>query len=164
MFEIEHIDDPCQVTIAVNPKEYIELFESDTITKKHEGVHKGEDSMNLYSFGKRINSVKEIEIFGQLEKDTVNQSSQASKCIVLSFFCKFGYQNETFRNYYLALKKHKNGRRQKLVPQIGKIGLHFGKSFLRSKNPIFENLCKFHTTLKAILIRTTLIKRILIRN
>ena len=30
--------------------------------------------MNICSFGKRINSVKEIEMFGQLKKDTVNQS------------------------------------------------------------------------------------------
>ena len=74
MFEIEHIDDPCQATIAVNRKEYIELFESDTINKKHKVVHKGEELMNLCSFGKRINSVKKIEMFGQLEKDTVNQS------------------------------------------------------------------------------------------
>ena len=31
LFEIEHTDDPCQVTIAVNPKEYIEKFQSENI-------------------------------------------------------------------------------------------------------------------------------------
>ena len=74
LFQIEHIDDPCQVTIAVNPKEYIELFQSDNINKKHKGVSKGETLMDLSSFGKRINSVKDIENFGQLQKDTVNQN------------------------------------------------------------------------------------------
>ena len=73
LFEIEHIDDPCQVTIAVNPKEYIELFQSDNINKKHKGVRKGEKSMDLSSFGKRRNSVKDIEMLGHLKKDMVDQ-------------------------------------------------------------------------------------------
>ena len=60
--------------------------------------------------------------------------SQASKCIILSFFCKFGYQNETFRNYYLALKTQKCLEAKVLGSQIRKIGLHFGKTFLRSKH------------------------------
>lgn len=33
--EIEHIDDPSLVTLAVNPKEYIETFESENVNKKH---------------------------------------------------------------------------------------------------------------------------------
>ena len=73
LFETEHIDDPCQVTIAVNPKEYIEKFESDIINKKHKGVSKNEISMDLASFGIRINSVQDIENFGQLQKDTIKQ-------------------------------------------------------------------------------------------
>ena len=34
-YEIEHIDDPCQVTVAVKPKEYLEQFESENVNKKH---------------------------------------------------------------------------------------------------------------------------------
>ena len=30
-FSIENIDDPCVVTIAVNPKEYFEEFESQSV-------------------------------------------------------------------------------------------------------------------------------------
>ena len=74
LLEIEHIDDPCFITIAKNPKEYIELFKSDSINKKHKGVSKGEKSMYLASFGKRINSILDIENFGQLKKDKINQS------------------------------------------------------------------------------------------
>ena len=59
---------------VVNTKEYIELCQSENINKKHKGVSKGETSMDLSSFGKRINSVGDIENFGQLKKDTVNQS------------------------------------------------------------------------------------------
>ena len=71
LYEIEHIDDPCVVTIASNPKEYIELFESDEISKRHEGISKNEKSMDLTSFGKRINSVLDI---CEKEKDVVKQS------------------------------------------------------------------------------------------
>ena len=33
--EIEHIDDPSLVTLAVNPKEYTETFENENVNKKH---------------------------------------------------------------------------------------------------------------------------------
>ena len=31
LYEVEHVNDPCYITLAVNPKEYFELFKSDTI-------------------------------------------------------------------------------------------------------------------------------------
>ena len=68
LFETEHIDDPCQVTIATNPKECIKKFRSDNINNKHKGVSKVEKSRDLSSFGKEINSVKDIENFGQLQR------------------------------------------------------------------------------------------------
>ena len=49
LFEIEHINDPCQITTAVNPKEYIEKFASDEINKKHKGLKKGTLGRNGYS-------------------------------------------------------------------------------------------------------------------
>ena len=61
LFEIEHIDDPCERAIAVNPKEYIEKFSSDEINKKHKGLRKGTSGMDITNYGCRINSVKEIE-------------------------------------------------------------------------------------------------------
>ena len=36
-FSIENIDDPCIITVALNPKEYFEEFESQTMNKKHKG-------------------------------------------------------------------------------------------------------------------------------
>ena len=49
------------------------MFQSDNINKTYKLVSKGEKSMDLSSFGKRINSVKDIEMFGQLEKDMIEQ-------------------------------------------------------------------------------------------
>ena len=35
LYEVESIDDPCLVTLAVNPKEYFEYFQSQKVNKKH---------------------------------------------------------------------------------------------------------------------------------
>ena len=68
-----------------------------------------------------------FEIFIVFFLSTVSLS-QASKCIILPFFCKFGYQNETFRNYYLALMKHKNAWRQRFwTLKSGKSGFTLGR-------------------------------------
>ena len=47
LFEIEHIEDPCFITIAVKPKEYIETFQSEAINKKHKGLKKGTLGMEI---------------------------------------------------------------------------------------------------------------------
>ena len=39
-FEIESVDNPCQVVITVNPKEYYEHFENFCCNKKHKGRKK----------------------------------------------------------------------------------------------------------------------------
>ena len=46
LYEVESIDDPCLVTLAVNPKEYFEYFQSQRINKKHKGIKKGAPGMN----------------------------------------------------------------------------------------------------------------------
>ena len=73
-FSIENIDDPCLVTVAVNPKEYFEDFESQSVNKKLEGLRKGASRMEFEDYAKRINSIKEIETFGQLPKEKQKQN------------------------------------------------------------------------------------------
>ena len=46
LYEVESINDPCIVTLAVNPKEYFELFKSKRANKKHKGIKKGVPGMN----------------------------------------------------------------------------------------------------------------------
>ena len=70
--------------------------------------------------------------------------SQASKCIILSFFCKFGYQNETVRNYYLALKKYKNAWRQMFwTLKSGKWGFTLGRVSCGQKIQFFRIFANF---------------------
>ena len=54
LYEVEHINDPCYVTLAVNPKEYFELFKSYTINKKHKGIKKGSTGMDYQNYSERF--------------------------------------------------------------------------------------------------------------
>ena len=50
MYDVEHIDDPCYVTLAVNPKEYFEYFKSELINKKHKGIKKDARGMEFENY------------------------------------------------------------------------------------------------------------------
>ena len=54
LYEVENINDPCLVTLAVNPKEYFEYFESENIDKKPKGIKKGSAGMDDENFAERI--------------------------------------------------------------------------------------------------------------
>ena len=56
------------VTVAVNPKEYFQEFESQPINEKHKRLRKATAGMEFEDYAKRINLIKEIETFGQLPK------------------------------------------------------------------------------------------------
>ena len=62
------------VTAAVNPKGYIEIFESENINKKHKVFRESARGMEFENYSKRINSVQEIKTFGQLTQDKQKQS------------------------------------------------------------------------------------------
>ena len=50
LYEVESIDDANIVTIAVNPKEYFEVFRNKAINEKHKGVKKSTHGMNFEAF------------------------------------------------------------------------------------------------------------------
>ena len=72
-YEIEHIDDPCEVTIAINPKVYLEKFQSENVNKKHKGLRKGSRGMEFENYATRINSVTDIETLEQLSQEKQGQ-------------------------------------------------------------------------------------------
>ena len=59
LYEVESIDNANLITIAVNPKEYFEVFKNKAINKKHKGVKKSTPGMNFESFASRIMDVTE---------------------------------------------------------------------------------------------------------
>ena len=72
--EIENIDNPCILTLAVNPKEYLELFEDKNLNKKHKGVKKGSSGLGFKNFAQRIGSLVNFDTFEKPPRDTKNVS------------------------------------------------------------------------------------------
>ena len=63
LYEVESINDPCIVTLAVNPKEHFELFKSKRANKKHKGIKKGAPGMNYENYVERIKPLYDFESF-----------------------------------------------------------------------------------------------------
>ena len=63
LYEVESINDPCLVTLAVNPKEYFEYFQSQQMNKKHKGIKKGAFGMNYKNYAERIKPLYDFESF-----------------------------------------------------------------------------------------------------
>ena len=59
LFEAENINKANVITIAVNPKEYLEEFEDYSINKKHKGLKKGTRGMNFDAYCSKLASVTE---------------------------------------------------------------------------------------------------------
>ena len=56
------VDNANLVTIAVNPKEYMEIFKNKDLNKKHKGIKKTTAGMNFESFASRIMGIREYTI------------------------------------------------------------------------------------------------------
>ena len=57
LFEAENINKANVITIAVNPKEYLEEFEDYSINKKHKGLKLGTRGMNFDAYCSKLASV-----------------------------------------------------------------------------------------------------------
>ena len=53
-YEIENINNPFLVTLAMNPKEYLDLLKDMLLNKKHKGIKKGSAGMGFENFAQRI--------------------------------------------------------------------------------------------------------------
>ena len=69
LYEVEHIDDRCYVTLAVNPKEYFEYFKSELISKKHKGIKKGSIGMEFKNYAERIKPLLNFETYKKPKAD-----------------------------------------------------------------------------------------------
>ena len=54
LYEIESIDNPNIVTIAVNPKEYFEKYRDESFNKKHKGLKKDTPGMHCEVYAIRV--------------------------------------------------------------------------------------------------------------
>ena len=62
-YEIESKDNPCYVTLAVNPKEYFEVFKNQKTNEKYKGIKKGSHVMAFKNFAGRIKSLVNFDTF-----------------------------------------------------------------------------------------------------
>ena len=69
-YEIENIDNPWIWTLAVNPKEYLELFKDKNINKKHKGIKKSSSGLGFENFAQRIGSLVNFGTFEKPPRDT----------------------------------------------------------------------------------------------
>ena len=69
-YEIESIDNPNVITIAVNPKEYSEAFRNINFNKKHKGVKKTTSGMDFESYASRILDLREYDSVDRAPKKT----------------------------------------------------------------------------------------------
>ena len=63
LYDTERIDNPCYVTLAVNPKEYFEFFQDYSSNKKHKGIKKGSRRMEFSNYANRIKSLVNFDMF-----------------------------------------------------------------------------------------------------
>ena len=79
LYEVESIDNPNVVTIAVNPKEYIEVFRDKGLNKKHKGIKKNTPGMNFESFSTRIMDTREFSLAQKKSKKLIQNRFKLSK-------------------------------------------------------------------------------------
>ena len=60
--------------MAVNPKEYVELFEDKNLNKKHKGIQKGSSGIGFENFSQRIKSLVNFDTSEKATCDTKNVS------------------------------------------------------------------------------------------
>ena len=68
LYEVESINNTNIITLAVNPKEYFEVFRSKEINKKHKGIKKSTPGMNFESFASRIIDFREYSYIDKAPK------------------------------------------------------------------------------------------------
>ena len=54
LYEVELVDNPYYVNLAVNPKDYFEFFQDYSTSKKHKGIEKGSRGMEFSNYANRI--------------------------------------------------------------------------------------------------------------
>ena len=69
LYEVEHIDGPRCVTLAVNSKEYFEYFKGGSINKKHKCIKKGSIGMEYKNYVERIKPLLHFETYKNPKAD-----------------------------------------------------------------------------------------------
>ena len=154
-FEVENIDTPNIITIALNPKEYYERFADTTDNKKHKGLKKSTPYMDFDSYSSRLsdlteyysefvtkpNPVKQIE---QKRFQIINESMQMKSVSKV----QFGQLNDKrfyFANGILSLPYghpllEKVRKQKDKYRDIHKVIQTKKEQFLKEETKVIENI------------------------
>ena len=110
LYEVEHIDDPCYVTLAVNPKEYYEYFKSECINKKHKGIKNGSAGIEYENYTERIKPLFNFETYKKPKFDakevgsiSVKKGEMTTHKIIKTKFLQLNDNRFYFLNGILSL-------------------------------------------------------------
>ena len=105
-FEIKHIDDPCILTIACNPKEHFEMFVRGDINKKHKGIKKRSTGLGFETFSDRMPSLINFDTFKKTPQDfkevprlTLSEGKMQKKKVI-----KVNFLRLTIKVYILRME------------------------------------------------------------
>ena len=79
LYQVGSIDNPNVVTVAVNPKEYFEVFHNKSFNKKHKGVKKATEGMNFESYASRIMDLRDYDSIDKKTKQLIQKRFQLKK-------------------------------------------------------------------------------------
>ena len=110
LYKVENINDPCLVTLAVNPKEYLKYFKSENVSKKHKGIKKGSVGMDFENFAEMIKPLYDFDTFVKPKKDTkpvvkisVKKGEMTTHKIVKTKFSQLNDKRFYFPNAIVSL-------------------------------------------------------------
>ena len=143
-FETEHIDNPCVLTIAANPKEYFEMFEDKGIYKKHKGIKKGSSGLGFENFSQRIKSLDNFDTFEKTPADfkevfrfTVKAGEIRKETVVKNKFSQINDKRFYFPDGILSLPFHHPNLKE-LNELKEKKGQKIEKYFWNEKEELLE--------------------------
>ena len=110
LYEVESINDPCFVTLAVNPKEYLEYFKSENVNKKHKGIKKGSVGMDFENFAERIKSLYDFDTYFKPKIDakpvvriSVKKGEMTTHKVIKTKFSQLNEKRFYFPNAIISL-------------------------------------------------------------
>ena len=144
LYEIEGIDNPCYVTLAVNPKEYFEFFQDYSSNKKHKGIKKRSRGMGSDNYASRIKSLVNFDTFEktqnqykEVERFTVTQGEMIKTTVTKTNFSQLNDKRFCFPDGILSSPYTHQSLREidEFKKQKGK---KIEKYFLQEKEKLFQ--------------------------
>ena len=110
LYEVENINYPCFVTLAVNPKEYLEHFKNKNVNKKHKSIKKGSVGMEFENFAEKIKPLYDFDTYVKPKRDakpvvriSVKKSEMTTHKVIKTKFSQLNDKRFYFPNTIISL-------------------------------------------------------------